>query len=506
MHNAMPTTVEIEYSAGLQRFAAYLGNEPWRRASTCTGCDIKSHCEDRISAFLKQRYDLTIKFKNNVRCEWNQPKQDFLISQFGHDDSILVGPMSELKQDAVTDLITKNQVLVPEMQSLGCGIPCTARSPLNVKAKSNVNCVQEERESTGEAVADILDIVDKHGFDDVTLECVAQLCQITPTNPSDAKYICTKFIERGFWMIHFGIDQTKFGGWPRLREWWVGARHLVASHDVVSAYYLNLLRSMKLPENYFDFTSCITVDDKQRAIEGQRLNIPLRSHWGIREPKKDKSDPNWKHEHYAYFLDKHWPWPPCLDDFPHIDFSGMTHRQCQVIIYVDKLFPIAKDAYIECLDLSPTLMRILTGCEDTDEAIGNESSTASHESAVVKSPWKPHPMTLTGATVLALRIRTDCGIRIRLAEAFEHFRLMGWEDSMWRQPAVGHKMESDVDFIELLTNMAGNAWSALHYCPVTLCLMSTIGKFMKGKDPSLMEAVIPSTPQESQSESSSDSE
>ena len=85
---------------------------------------------------------------------------------------------------------------------------------------------------------------------------------------------------------------------------------------------MNLLRSMKLPENYFDFTSCITVDDKQRAIEGQRLNIPLRSHGGIREPKKDKSDPNWKHEHYAYFLDKHWPWPPCLDDFPHIDIDS----------------------------------------------------------------------------------------------------------------------------------------------------------------------------------------
>ena len=59
-------------------------------------------------------------------------------------------------------------------------------------------------------------------------------------------------------------------------------------------------------------------------------------------------------------------------------------------------------------------------------------------------------MTLTGATVLALRIRTDCGIRIRLAEAFEHFRLIGWEDSMWRQPAVGHTVESDTDFIEPL--------------------------------------------------------
>ena len=33
-----------------------------------------------------------------------------------------------------------------------------------------------------------------------------------------------------------------------------------ASHDVVSAYYLNLLRSMKLPENYFDVSgasSCL---------------------------------------------------------------------------------------------------------------------------------------------------------------------------------------------------------------------------------------------------------
>ena len=42
-------------------------------------------------------------------------------------------------------------------------------------------------------------------------------------------------------------------------------------------------------------------------------------------------------------------------------------------------------------------------------------------------------------------------------------RLIGWGDDLWAEGWADHGQESDIAYIELLSNMAGNAWSMFHY-------------------------------------------
>ena len=48
---------------------------------------------------------------------------------------------------------------------------------------------------------------------------------------------------------------------------------------------------------------------------------------------------------------------------------------------------------------------------------------------------------------------------------FEQMRMIGWADSMFANDGH-HLQDSDFDYVELLGNMAGNAWSVFHYAPV----------------------------------------
>ena len=51
----------------------------------------------------------------------------------------------------------------------------------------------------------------------------------------------------------------------------------------------------------------------------------------------------------------------------------------------------------------------------------------------------------------------------------------GWSDTFWRTDVEN---ASDVDELELLVNMAGNAYSAFHWIPWTCALLSVYGRFM----------------------------
>ena len=40
-----------------------------------------------------------------------------------------------------------------------------------------------------------------------------------------------------------------------------------------------------------------------------------------------------------------------------------------------------------------------------------------------------------------------------------------------------------MDYIELLSNLAGNGWSVFHYLPIQMSLLATIGRYHKGLAP-----------------------
>ena len=105
----------------------------------------------------------------------------------------------------------------------------------------------------------------------------------------------------------------------------------------------------------------------------------------------------------------------------------------------------------------------------------------------VHDPWRDETClpTLVGSMKLLLRTRHPNGhVTVRLAEAFEYARGIGWEDEMWVKYEEGAFASpgSGFAFIELVANMAGNAWSALQYAAVHTALVATAGKFCGVQD------------------------
>ena len=86
-----------------------------------------------------------------------------------------------------------------------------------------------------------------------------------------------------------------------------------------------------------------------------------------------------------------------------------------------------------------------------------------------------------GSMSMILRYRepSSGAIRIRMAESFALMRSIGWGDDTWR-PAP--KSMDAQDYLALLNNMAGNAWSCFQFAPLHMAMVSTIGHFIKSAD------------------------
>lgn len=98
------------------------------------------------------------------------------------------------------------------------------------------------------------------------------------------------------------------------------------------------------------------------------------------------------------------------------------------------------------------------------------------------TPWRDRLPTLTGSCKVVTRYRINSGIEIRTLEGFEYMRLIGWDDSYWRLDEQSiHPEERDIDYPELLANMAGNAYSVWHFGPWAIASLATFGKFYVDK-------------------------
>ncbi len=54
-------------------------------------------------------------------------------------------------------------------------------------------------------------------------------------------------------------------------------------------------------------------------------------------------------------------------------------------------------------------------------------------------------------------------------------RLIGWCDSFWAAPSPSDVQ--NIEMLDLLEDMAGNAYSAFHFGPWMMALLVTFGKF-----------------------------
>eukprot|EP00973_Karenia_brevis_P044501 6164066-Karenia_brevis.AAC.1 len=146
---------------------------------------------------------------------------------------------------------------------------------------------------------------------------------------------------------------------------------------------------------------CMDIDDALRIQTAQLSQLPLLAD-ARPEIVEDPKERDYKTVHYHSFSSFGLVWPPILTQGQgpgHIRFHGCTRRQAELLFLVDTLWPFSDGSErIEFLDLNPNSERILgPGCLNVDEK------------RCMKSPWRPHPMTLVGGTRLACRYLRSAG-------------------------------------------------------------------------------------------------
>ena len=166
--------------------------------------------------------------------------------------------------------------------------------------------------------------------------------------------------------------------------------------------------------------------------------------------------------------------------------DGLREREIELLMFLCKIFPFsgadtsptANGTRYEFLDINPAAGRMLSSCWDW----GDEGAVL-----VKKSPWKSAPGTLTGSQRLVVRSNNDSDPsknRVRLIEAVEVLAMQGWHESWWRAMDSDDRSHAfgkldDQHKVQLVCNMAGNAFCIWHFLPLQIATLATVGKFGK---------------------------
>ena len=172
-----------------------------------------------------------------------------------------------------------------------------------------------------------------------------------------------------------------------------------------------------------------------------------------------------------------------LPEGVQIQYDGLRDREAEVVFFLTKAFGFAEvddknaeSADVEFVNVNDQLSRILDKCFD----INPDGSCI-----VTKSPWRPHPPTLVGSSKLMVRTRLkgQTNTEVRQLEAVEYWALQGWDHSWWITPESSDwwqqipKIKNAHQFIDLCSNMTGNAFSAFHCIPMFLATLATMGRY-----------------------------
>ena len=169
---------EQGFICSIKRYATLFGQgQHGGYATACSGSDISSRCDEAISKMLAKRFGMQVDIPTVLSCEHNQRKARFIQAQ--HDVPIVVAKPEKLASVRVRNLREPGgpHVCVPALLKLLIGTPCVSRTPLNGRASENVNCVQESRDATGIAFAQVLDAVSTQWPIIMQNECVKGLMQ-----------------------------------------------------------------------------------------------------------------------------------------------------------------------------------------------------------------------------------------------------------------------------------------------------------------------------------------
>jgi hypothetical protein len=147
----MPPDLQLEYYNAIRHLEMFSPIDRW---SLFAGCGVNDLFYASLTRIWKRSYSIDVTFPCVLKAERHVDKQEFLKSQ--HHFGFLVADVKDLASHAAVNLLasTTERVLLPYARMTDGGFPCVSRTPLSTKRQSNVNCVQEQREATGDGFGD----------------------------------------------------------------------------------------------------------------------------------------------------------------------------------------------------------------------------------------------------------------------------------------------------------------------------------------------------------------
>ena len=486
IHAVMPVTVEMDYVLSLRRACNYFcGSGGMRTWSLFAGTGLSSKLMVIVEDFLLARYNIKLNSQVALLCERDDKKRAFLMEQ--HPETVAFSDdVDHLDKSAAPNLkncgdhIACRDVL-PRCDYLDCGTPCQARTPASNSSSNSVNCVQQQRETTGLGWKAASATISAHKPMVGQIECVKELQAIDKTTSpiSDAQYIVNDMIKKGYWCCFSELDTTDYGHFQdRTRLWWPFCSCKPHKHAAATSWYSNLLSSFKLAPWTFTADNFLDHDKEVREMVASRLRLPLWSDIGMRKSQKDKG---WQVEHMRLAQANGLPWPFDVETFASASslcFDGLRQREAEVLCFVDKWWPPRIDANaptLESFDINPGTMRLLK--QHIDEWSLEVKPAETRAQVTSWGPWRRDLVTQIGSGKIVVRYQTDTGHAVRLIEAYESMRLIGWSDESWRADDVLGGYDEKLERMDLIVNMVGNAFCFAHWVPVFCATMSTFGKF-----------------------------
>ena len=237
-------------------------------------------------------------------------------------------------------------------------------------------------------------------------------------------------------------------------------------------HFVSVLRACRVGSSMFPVEYYISFQMEDRVQVARKLGIPLHSELGPRISRCAQEELQWKVVHKKIFTvcGMTWPMDRSTVRKGH-SFAGMFPREEELSFFLDALFPYEIDVP-QFLDINIKAERLLPGCMAAETI----------EELKQKSPWRVGaPGTLVGSSKFVIRHRHNGEVELRVLEAFEYMRLIGYPDEAWKPLSAKFKSMGPLQMLDLFENMAGNAYSLFHFGPCQLALLSAFGRFHKDR-------------------------
>ena len=448
------------------------------------GCEYGAHfagsevfkvvCDD-MNVVCKELFDVAMPLGHCYSVEENPGKRNFMVH--AHNPSRVYETTKLVGRPRALNTVTNLTEFVP-WAFLGHGGPtCVSRSHISVRSSEFVGCVELGEGKTGHAFSEFIIVCSIVRYKIILCENLKALLEknkgaLTDCE-SDGEFVVIEFRKHEYAVRWFEVQALHYGSLPSRPR-----IYLVGYDGLNNEYKLDLVETaltcMKfvhpsespLFDNHFLLTPSWLDALQAWPKEFLALDAGVGPEQAAKKAKTAKP-PVYMAEHLEFYHDAGFEWPPTEAQMRDPIWQHVTPyvspRAFQVAFFCAMKFPdrIAEEEH-GFIDINFNMRLLL----NTDK-LGK-----------LKSPWSPHPGCLLSTTILLMRTlpgtRIDYDAKVpiwrqwlyRIVCGVELMSMVGWCHTKW-----GGTMPEWAPH-ELLTDLAGNAYSAFAVGPVLISAMA----------------------------------